>query len=523
MKKFLAIITALFAVALPAGAEDLNIPALPASVQPQPAKVMPAPDSAYEWINIPTPDGKGARVIKFNTDVVDNQKKVAGLVIKDINNNGDIVGSYLSDGFTQPMIWKNGVMTDLPTIAGNGAVVAVNDNGQAVGYSNTRLSPPGEMTEAGETVSSGVGRRAVFWDSGGKLLELSSLIKDGFVDAVGINQAGQIVGNAAADSLYGGKSYSKTHAVLWHNRQINDLGTLGGNNSFSYAINDSGIVIGQSQTMNIGISHAFRWTKAGGMEDITSAFPERNSAALKINNRGQIVGWIVEKGKYPEYFIWENGNLKMLSDWPEQGVVLDFNDAGRILGKFKGVFGWQNGVTQDFISITNKVMRAGIDADTIKAMNSRGEIAGVNATTGEAVRLALFDDAPALIPASAVSDQPAISTETVPTAIMPSADDDSIKLPVTAPAIVKVAAPPVAPIAKFRSEIKGIKAPIVKSLIKIKNNTNVKPDVVNQASQKLIPAQNSQPAKIVAPTIPPKATSVGFKKRFSNFFNSLFR
>jgi probable HAF family extracellular repeat protein len=64
--------------------------------------------------------------------------------------------------------------------------------------------------------------------------------------------------------------------------------------SVAYAINDRGVVVGESTTAAPGYSHAFLWTKAAGMKDLgvlgTDPFGNNNSAATDINNRGVVVG-----------------------------------------------------------------------------------------------------------------------------------------------------------------------------------------------------------------------------------------
>jgi len=54
-----------------------------------------------------------------------------------------------------------------------------------------------------------------------------------------INDAGQIVGRSST-----GEGYA--HAFLRQNGTMTDLGALGGNNSFAYATNNHGQVVGAS-------------------------------------------------------------------------------------------------------------------------------------------------------------------------------------------------------------------------------------------------------------------------------------
>ena len=79
------------------------------------------------------------------------------------------------------------------------------------------------------------------------------------------------------------------HAFVWSGPEtLRDLGTLGGDGSFAYAVNGSGLVVGRSTTAG-GSEHAFAWTAAGGMVDLgTLGGP--GSAAKFVNDAGTIVG-----------------------------------------------------------------------------------------------------------------------------------------------------------------------------------------------------------------------------------------
>ncbi len=71
--------------------------------------------------------------------------------------------------------------------------------------------------------------------------------------------------------------------------QVVDLGALGGDYSSASALNDGGAVVGYARTAS-GKTHAFRWTRSGGMKDLGVLSSGGRSAAYGINDNGDVVG-----------------------------------------------------------------------------------------------------------------------------------------------------------------------------------------------------------------------------------------
>jgi probable HAF family extracellular repeat protein len=105
--------------------------------------------------------------------------------------------------------------------------------------------------------------------------------------AAAINTIGQVVGTAQPIT-------GDSHAFLFSDGAgMTDLGTLGGIGSDALALNNIGVVVGSSQIAN-GEVHAFAWTAGGGMRDLNNLIPINAgwvlTEATGVNDLGQIVG-----------------------------------------------------------------------------------------------------------------------------------------------------------------------------------------------------------------------------------------
>src|SRR2546426_986044 len=134
--------------------------------------------------------------------------------------------------------------------------------------------------------------------------------------ANGINNLGQAVGG------------SGTRAVLWENGAVTDLGTLPGDDySVAYAINDAGQVVGSSGNASVG-HHAFLWQNSA-MTDLGTLPGDTDSYANGINSAGQVVGTSDRNA-----FLWDLGTMTNLGTLGGCcGEAHAINDHGQAVGE----------------------------------------------------------------------------------------------------------------------------------------------------------------------------------------------
>ncbi|GAG13166.1 unnamed protein product, partial [marine sediment metagenome] len=267
-----------------------------------------------------------------------------------LNDQCYVVGiSAVYSGAQHAFVWMCDMMTDIGTPDGflvSGAT-SVNDYGQVVGYANGAYQS----------------QYAYLWEDG-NWTYIGTLPDLDYSASFDINNPGQIVGHSFMLGPGGGSL-----AWIYEDGNLTGLGTLGGGRSSAYALNDEGQVVGSSRTNN-NKTHAFLWEN-GTMTDLGVLPNETGSAAYDINENGQVCGssshklnqypfptfrtacfWdgddIIEIGKLPGYtrnnaaggindqcqvvgYSSDNGNDPHAFIW-EDGVLTDLND---LKGEFR--------------------------------------------------------------------------------------------------------------------------------------------------------------------------------------------
>jgi len=231
-------------------------------------------------------------------------------VAEAINNSGQIVGwSYGLNSSYSATLWNGTASTNLGvgTIASH--AYGINDSGQIAGWS---------------VPAANTGRYATLWN-GTTPTNLGAPLGGTAADALGINNSGQVVGdsfttgngrylpvswNGTSGSALGtisGQAFGINNsgqvvgwvspssgvaaATLWNGTTPTNLPTLGGTTGFANAINDSGLIVGESDTTGNMTQDATLWngttpTDLGKLLNVNGA----SSQALAINKTGQIAG-----------------------------------------------------------------------------------------------------------------------------------------------------------------------------------------------------------------------------------------
>lgn len=284
-----------------------------------------------------------------------------------------------SDCFlTHAFQWQKGVLTDLGVLPGGDASTAawINDAGLIAGQSrNGVVDPliPGFPPEV----------RAVLWQ-GGEIIDLGTL-GGNESSAFSVNNRGQVVGvavNTIPDPFF--FLATQLRAFLWENGTMQDLGTLGGPESWAFFINEHGQVAGISltnftpnPTTSSPTQDPFLWDK-GTMLDV-GTFGGTMGSPFSLNNRGQVVGVSNLAGDLTSHpFLWtKTGGIQDLGTFGGTfGVATAINDAGEVVGFATNTgdqavfaFLWRNGVLTDLAAPNG-------DCSFAKNINSSSQIVG---------------------------------------------------------------------------------------------------------------------------------------------------
>ncbi len=222
-----------------------------------------------------------------------------------------------------PFLWRQGVMTSLPTLGGNnGTAGYINNRGQIVGAV--------ENTTPDSCGLNSFEIRPVLWQHG-QINELPLLASDTNGVANSINDNGRAVGWS------GCTPFLSSNAVLWERGTVTSLGNMGGA-SGANGINNRGQIFGYSYLSDNMTFHAVLWERDMAMRDLGMLSGDAYSEAWGIDDKGRVVGGSYDANYSGRAFLWQDGvmvDLNTLIPADSQWFLVEadgINAGGEIVG-----------------------------------------------------------------------------------------------------------------------------------------------------------------------------------------------
>jgi len=248
-----------------------------------------------------------------------------------INASGQVAGySTNSKGTYRAFLATNGSLTDIGDLGGGSAVAyGINDLGWAVGSAVTAN-----------------GENHPFLYRNGKMLDLGTLgskNNDWWNSAQGVNNSGVVAGTSydATGNFFG---------FVWKNGKMTKMGTLGGLWSQVYGINNKGQTTGLAYTKN-GSAHAFIANCATcALKDLGTITGNTSTVwGFAINDSGVVVGQTTFQNTY-HAFVYSGGKMKDLNSMIPAGLGWALTEANGInaSGQIVGM-GTINGVEHGYL------------------------------------------------------------------------------------------------------------------------------------------------------------------------------
>ena len=373
-------------------------------------------------------------------------------------NNAGVVSSYADTALPDPYApdfcfdadcllahayrWRNGVMTDLGSLANgfNSLAASINDRGWSLGASQTGILNPAGFPQD----------RATLW-IGRRIINLG--VVPGGSDSIGIsvNNLGQAVGisnNGTADpfSPFG----VQLRTFLWEEGLLRDIGTLGGPDATpGPGCNNQrpGVIVGSSfisftpnETTGIPTQDPFLWDN-GQMQDLGNLGGTVSSGQC-ANNRGDVIGLSNLLGDSTFHaFRWRSAKMNDLGTLGgDNSEAIWINDSGVIAGSadlpapgIHDAVRWKDDDILDLGTVDGDACSRG------RAINARGEIVGGSSDCHNFLHAFLWKDGGPMIDLNSVippgsglqltnainiNDRGEILAKSIPLGVNPIDDED---------------------------------------------------------------------------------------------------
>jgi probable HAF family extracellular repeat protein len=233
--------------------------------------------------------------------------------------------------------WREGVASDLGTLPG--------DNDSAVGSINARGWMTGQSTNGLVDPVAGIPEfRAVLWKQDRQIIDLGTL---GGHQSLGIyvNDSDQVIGFSSVIGGFDPFGFfgEPTHTFIWENGAMRDIGTLGGFDALP-ATSCSGqphdVVVGMSSlsgainpSTGLPTVHYFIWI-GGKMTDLGSLGGTLTGFTGCANHRNEVIGEANLPGDVTQHaFFWADGAMTDLGTLGgDNSEAIWINDAGEVAG-----------------------------------------------------------------------------------------------------------------------------------------------------------------------------------------------
>ena len=262
-----------------------------------------------------TPGGQTHAVVYWNGSIMDLAITGSDSVGNDINNLGQIAGQRLgADGLNRAFAYIAGITVDLKGPAGFDSYgTAINDVGQVLG-----------------TYYDNAGSHAFLFSLG-----LKKDVVPGKVSSIYGSQSLNVLGHVTGSFIDRGI----THGFVYRNSRVTDIGSLGGDYSFGFALNILGDATGVSARAD-GQRHAFVYS-AARMSDV-GTLGGTTSFGYAINASKQVAGESTDKSGGFHAFVYSQGRLTDLGAAIEamqgsgfvESVAYGINGAGQVIGRY---------------------------------------------------------------------------------------------------------------------------------------------------------------------------------------------
>jgi hypothetical protein len=232
-------------------------------------------------------------------------------VANSANDKSSVVGTAATTFFGTdrlPVIWQNGVVSQLPLPPGEtlGDANSVNASAVAVG-----------------SVDAGSLQRGVIY-SGGSATIITQTTTNGsyFLTAFGINDSGRVVGQGIDPN-----NAARNVGIVYDIGQSSafEVGALPGfNGALAFGVSNTGLVVGSSM-LNQGSGLPFIWSDQGGIVAIPLATGTSEGSARAVNSAGWVVG--TDSSAFAIPFLYDGTTTYRLADLlpPNSGWDLSMN------------------------------------------------------------------------------------------------------------------------------------------------------------------------------------------------------